>query len=195
MADAHQTQFDGVSSLLSFAGIAIPARARFVAQFVGSTLFTSVTFGLAAGQTVGAMVPALGPPACYVLGSWVGYTWGCAGFWRMWRDRALSCARCYPKVLAHGLFTNFDVEVPRNVSMEVDCKDLGGGGDYCRDGNDKGGSVTMMLLKDWILSGGVGRLSFAMMAAQCCEEDIAEMRRSERQRLVDEYFQRGSDDK
>jgi hypothetical protein len=194
MADAHQTQFDGLSSLLSFAGIAIPARARFVAQFVSSTLFTSVTFGLAAGQTVGAMVPALGPPACYVLGSWIGYTWGCAGFWRTWRERALSCARCYPKVLAHGLFTNFDVEVPRNVRMDVDGKD-GEGNDCRRDDKDEGGPPTMMSLEEWIVAGGVGRLSFAMMAAQCCEEDITEMRRNERQRLVDEYSQRGSDDK
>jgi hypothetical protein len=53
----------------------------------------------------------------------------------------------------------------------------------------------MMSLEDWIVAGGVGRLSFAMMAAQCCEEDITEMRRNERQRLVDEYSQRGSDDK
>ena len=34
-----------------------------------------------------------------------------------------------------------------------------------------------------------------MMAAQCCEEDIAEMQRNERQRLVDEYSQHGSDNK
>ncbi len=194
MADAQQTQFDGLSSLLSFAGIAIPARARFVAQFVGSTLFTSLTIGLAAGQTVGAIVPALGPPACYVLGSWIGYTWGCAGFWRTWRDRALSCARCYPKVLAHGLFANFDVEIPRNVRMDVDGKDRGG--NNCRkDDKDDGGGPATMSLEEWIVAGGVGRLSFAMMAAQCCEEDIAEMRRNERQRLVDEYSQSGLDDR
>jgi hypothetical protein len=78
--------------------------------------------------------------------------------------------------------------------MDVDGKD-GEGNDCRRDDKDEGGPPTMMSLEEWIVAGGVGRLSFAMMAAQCCEEDITEMRRNERQRLVDEYSQRGSDDK
>ena len=114
MSDAHHApSFDGLSSLISFAGFSIPARARFVAQFVGSTLFSSVTVGLVAGQT-GALL-SCGPLIPFIAGSWIGYTWGCVGFWRRARLKAITCARRYPRVLAHGLLIELDVEVPKNV--------------------------------------------------------------------------------
>jgi len=173
MSDAH-SHFDGLSSLISFAGFSIPARARFVAQFVGSTLFSSLTIGLVAGQA-GALLPC-GPLVPCMTGSWIGYTWGCVGFWRRSRDKAIACARRYPKVLAHSLLTNLDVEVPTDLDM----------------GNRRGGDGRegQQTLEGWIQSGGVGRLSYAILAAQSCEEDIVEMQRSERQRLIDEYSEK-----
>ena len=80
-------------------------------------------------------------------------------------------------MLAHNLFANFDVEVPRYVHMDVDGRDCEGG-HCCRDDKDKGGPATMMPLEDWIVAGGVGRLLFVMMAAQCCRQD-AEERKTE----------------
>lgn len=170
MSEVH-SHFDGLSSLISFAGFSIPARARFVAQFVGSTLFSTITIGLVAGQA-GALLPC-GPLLPYMTGSWLGYTLSCVGFWKRSKGKAVACARRYPKVLAHSLLANLDVEVPADLDMNEN-----------RDGRGVEGKQT---LEYWIQSGGMGRLSYAILAAQGCEEDIAEMQKSERQRLIDEY--------
>ena len=71
MVDAG-SNFDGLSSLISFAGFTIPARAKFVAQFVGSSLLSSLTLGLVAGQT-GATFFSFGPLMPFMTGSWIGY--------------------------------------------------------------------------------------------------------------------------
>lgn len=172
MADAH-SHFDGLSSLISFAGFTVPARARFVAKFVGSTLYSSLTIGLVAGQA-GALLPC-GPLIPFMTGSWIGYTWGCVGFWKQSKKKTISFARRYPKVLVHSLLTNFDVEIPADVKVK-----------HQEDGNNE----RDVLLEGWILAGGIGRLSYAILAAQSCEEDINEMQKSERQKLVDEYSEK-----
>ena len=45
-------------------------------------------------------------------------------------------------------------------------------------------------LEQWIKEGGIGRVSYAILAAQSCEEDVQEMYRNERQRIVDRYNNR-----
>ena len=176
MSDDH-SRFDGLSSLISFAGVSIPARARFVAKSLGSTLFSSLTLGLVAGQT-GALL-SCGPLLPFMAGSWLGYTWGMVAFWRQAKTKAINCARRYPKILAHSLLLDFDVEVPKDVSLE-----------RCDGSNEdiKEESYTEQVhMEDWILNGGVGRLSYAVLAAQSCDEDILEMQKNERQKLVDSY--------
>lgn len=42
-------------------------------------------------------------------------------------------------------------------------------------------------MEEWVTCGGVGRLSYAILAAQSCEEDIVEMQKNERQKLVNQY--------
>ena len=51
----------------------------------------------------------------------------------------------------------------------------------------KNAESSRMTLEDWIIEGGIGRLSYAILAAQSCEEDINEMHRSERQKIVNKY--------
>jgi hypothetical protein len=84
--------------------------------------------------------------------------------------KATNCARRYPKVLAHSLLTDFDVEVPTSVRLESAQES------YPSD------KVSM---EEWINEGGVGRLSYAVLAAQSCDEDIIEMQKGERQRIVE----------
>jgi hypothetical protein len=55
------------------------------------------------------------------------------------------------------------------------------------DGSSVEGSVS---LEQWIVQGGIGRTSYAILAAQSCEEDVQELHRSERQRIVDKYNNR-----
>mmetsp|Transcript_12248 Transcript_12248/g.17086 ORF Transcript_12248/g.17086 Transcript_12248/m.17086 type:complete len:190 (-) Transcript_12248:285-854(-) len=180
MADAHRS-FDGLTSLITFTGFAIPARARFVAQFLGSTVYTSITFGLVAGQA-GAML-SCGPLIPFMAGSWFGYTYGCVGFWKLTKSKALSYARNYPKVVAHSLQTNFDMEVPKHVAMESSIKE---------EEDDKQLKAKVpapgQSLEQWISKGGIKRLSYAILAAQGCEEEIVEMQKKQKQKLVDEYF-------
>jgi hypothetical protein len=166
---------DGLTSLGSFAGFTIPARARFVGQFLGHAIFSSLTVGLVAGQT-GAAVLSCGPLVPFLCGSWAGYTWGCLGFWKQSRAKALDCARRYPKVMAHGLtflcpakHSPPPVETTQGSATEL------------RDKNE--GKV----LEEWIFAGGIGRISYAILAAQSCEEDIFEMQRKKRQELIDGY--------
>ena len=170
MSDDH-SRFDGLSSLISFTGVSVPARARFVAKCLGSTLFSSLTLGLVAGQS-GALL-SCGPLIPFLAGSWAGYTWGIVSFWRQAKTKATNCARRYPKILAHSLLTDFDVEIPTNVSLESTSQES-----YPSD------KVSM---EAWINDGGVGRLSHAVLAAQSCDEDIIEMQKGERQRIVEAY--------
>lgn len=95
-----QHNFDGLASLIAFTGFTVPARARFVAQFIGSSLYSSITCGLVAGQA-GAMV-SCGPLIPFMAGSWFGYTWGAIGFWKQAQKKAFTCARRYPRILAHS---------------------------------------------------------------------------------------------
>lgn len=172
----HTSNFDGLSSLISFAGFTIPARAKFVAQFVGSSLLSSITLGLVAGQT-GATFFTCGPLIPFMAGSWIGYTWGCVGFWRQSKQQMLECARRYPDILAHSLVTNMSIVPPINHVM--------------LDSNSEGEtSEGTSSLEDWIVQGGIGRISYAILAAQSCEEDVQDMHKSERQRIVDKYNNR-----
>jgi hypothetical protein len=175
MAD-HTSNFDGLSSLISFAGFTIPARAKFVAQFVGSSLLSSLTLGLVAGQA-GATFLSAGPLIPFMTGSWIGYTWGCIGFWRQSKRQMLECAKRYPEILVHSLVTKMSIMPPNHLVFD-------GGSETNRSSE---GSVS---LEEWIVQGGIGRTSYAILAAQSCEEDVQELHRSERQRIIDKYNNR-----
>mmetsp|Transcript_28032 Transcript_28032/g.62397 ORF Transcript_28032/g.62397 Transcript_28032/m.62397 type:complete len:192 (+) Transcript_28032:219-794(+) len=175
---------DGLSSLISFTGLSIPARARFVAQCIGTAIYSSLTVGLVAGQT-GAVLPC-GPLVPFVTGSFLGYAWGCVGFWRISRKKAINCARRYPKILAHEMLTHFDIEVPENVDVSRQQQEACGR-EVAVVTNNRFDSQKDMTMEQWIQSGGVGRLSYAILATQGCEEDISDMQKNERQVLVEEY--------
>lgn len=169
---------DGLASLVSFAGITVPSRARFIGQSLASTALPSVTLGLVCGQ-VGAVCPAVGPLVPYLVGSWIGFSWGCIGFWRRIKSQALNYAARYPKILAHSLSVTHNVEIPREVMLMKD------DGTDRREGVD-GTTGKNGRLERWISTGGLGRLSFAILAAQDCREDVEEMQKEERQRIMEE---------
>jgi hypothetical protein len=162
-------RFEGLSSLIAFAGVNIPARARFVTRFVASTLYTSLTLGLVAGQA-GALM-SCGPLVPFMTGSWLGYTWGCVGFWRQAKKSAMTCARRHPSIMSHALLTEFDIEVPTHVVI-----------DKTEEKDTKG----ITTLEEWITQGGMSRLSYAVLAAQSCQEDILELQKNQRQKLIED---------
>ena len=86
----------------------------------------------------------------------------------------MTYAKKYPKILAHSLCTNMLVVPPKDLALGAN------------ETNDKSAD-SKMTLDEWIIEGGIGRLSYAILAAQSCEEDINKMHQNERQKLVDKY--------
>ena len=185
MTDSSSSNFDGLTSLIAFAGFTVPARARFAGQFIGQTLFTSLTFGLVAGQTSATLL-SCGPLVPFMCGSWLGYTYGCLGFWKQSRSKALDYARRYPKVMAHGM-SMFNCPVNTNPPKAATIESTASTTPTTTtlEENEEGRA-----LEEWILAGGIGRISYAIFATQACEEDILEMQRRKRQQLVDGYADR-----
>ena len=91
----------------------------------------------------------------------------------------MTYAKKYPKILAHSLITNMLVVPPTDLALESNNSGANEMSDKSFDGR--------MTLDEWIIEGGIGRLSYAILAAQSCEEDINEMHKNERQKLVDKY--------
>jgi hypothetical protein len=90
----------------------------------------------------------------------------------------LECARRYPEILAHSLVTNMSVMPPDYLVSDGRMDDKPSSNDDC------------VTLDEWLIQGGIGRTSYAILAAQSCEEDVQELQRNERQRIVDKYNHR-----
>ena len=90
----------------------------------------------------------------------------------------MTYAKSYPKILAHSLCTNMLLVPPKDLALD-------GSSDV--NGTTIKSTDRKMTLEEWIVEGGIGRLSYAILAAQSCEEDIQEMHKTERQKIVDKY--------
>ena len=158
MEDSH---FDGLSSLVRLSGAQVPARARFVGEALLSASFSSITLGLVCGQVGSILMTTTGPLVPFLIGSWAGYSFGLMSYWKSsvkWCD---TCAQRYPKLLIHALRTQ-----PHIVEQPPADEER---------------------LVDWVKQGSLGRLSMCILAAQACRNDVEEIERAERQRLMEQY--------
>ena len=132
--------------------------------------FASITLGLVCGQAGAIAMAPVGPLVPFLIGSCAGYSFGLFSYWKSsvnWCDRV---AQRYPTLLIHALRTNpHAVEVPPLDASEGK-------------------------LETWIKQGSLGRLSLCVLAAQACRNDVEEIERNERQRLMDEYQAQTEDD-
>lgn len=163
MEDEH---FDGLSSLVRMSGAHVPSRARFVGEALLSASLSSITLGLVCGQAGAMLMTTTGPLVPFMLGSWAGYTFGLAAYWKSavtWCDNV---AQRYPTLLIHAIKTQrpYGIQTPPSSAVHDEGK-----------------------LQDWVKSGGLGRWSMCIVAAQACRSDVEEIERSERQRLMEEY--------
>jgi hypothetical protein len=165
MEDSHM---EGLSSLVRLSGANVPARARFVGEAVIQSSLTSITLGLVCGQAGALFMTTTGPLVPFLVGSWTGYTVGLMIYWHGAKRLAITYAQRYPTLLAHALSTERLVEVPKTVIQE--------------DNPEK--------LEQWIVEGGLPRLSMSILAAQSCRNDVEELERQERQRLMEEHQER-----
>jgi hypothetical protein len=194
----EDTPLDGLSSLVRLAGHNVPARARFIGEALMTSTLTSLTLGLSCGM-VGASFLSAGPLIPFLFGSWTGYTLGLVNHWRISTMRANKFARQYPSLMAHALMIERGIVVPRNVVRVSE-------GFLQRDNDDHdvendeeavettavaistkpaGGDTTT--LEEWIHQGGLGRVTWSVLAAQSCVPDVEDLQRQQRQKLMDEH--------
>jgi len=154
---------------VKLSGATVPARARFVAETLLSATLSSLTLGLVCGQ-VGALCSDVGPLVPFLVGSWTGYTFGLVSQWWHSKRTVLHYAEKYPQLLRHSLVEDAYVkDVPKITS------------------SDSGNSGQN--LKQWILDGGIGRMSWSILAAGNCHGSVEELIEKERQRMVDEHHE------
>jgi hypothetical protein len=193
---------EGLSSLIQLSGVTVPARARFVGEALVSSTLSSLTLGLSCGL-FGAMVSPFGPLLPFLCGAWSGYTLGLIGHWRSSQRLALDYARLYPTLMAHALGSTQRgiVIVPRSV-MQASEQVLLIMGQNEVDTSITTTSTTTAItttsstnptpsssptLEEWIQQGGVGRLSWSILAAQSCRADVEELERQRRQTLMEQH--------
>jgi hypothetical protein len=152
---------EDIKAFLSLGGI--DARAQFVARFFGMTAVTSTTFGLVAGN-FGAFLPC-GPLLPFLCGSVSGYLVGVCGFWRAEKMRALEYADMYPNIMEHVLATEFSHVAERIGLLQSGRAPMG----------------------EWVRTGGTGRMSWAILAAQSCKCSVQQLHEDRLQKLIDAY--------
>lgn len=178
----EDTDLGGLSSLVRLSGVNVPARARFIGEALVSSTLTSMTFGLCSGMLGSTL--ACGPLVPFLVGSWMGYSAGLIRYWQttVWKTHIY--AQQYPSIMAHALATgSTNIEVPRHViqASEERLLSLTLSEEEYPAKHDAG------TLEDWIREGGLGRLTWSVLAAQSCRSDIEELQRKRRERLIEEH--------
>ena len=172
----------GLSSIVRMAGANVPARARFSAETLVSATFSSITFGMLSGALGSVVVPAaVGPLIPFLVGSSVGYSFGLYQMWANSKRRMLWYAKQYPSLLAHSLRTEHHIIVPSSVVKATQENE------HHREEfeSSKTEGAPSPTLDQWIIDGGLGLVTWSVLAAQECREDAEAIQKQQRQIIVD----------
>ena len=201
MADDDDHLGSGLSSFVRMTGTNVPARARFTGEAIVSATFSSLTFGMFSGGLGAVLAPiSVGPLVPFMVGSAVGYSFGLYQMWANCKRRMLWYARQYPVLLAHSLRIEQHIIVPSSIIkttkelVEAQRNEEGEEyqmGDFTTQKASEGGPNTM---DQWILAGGLGRITWAILAAQECSQDAVAIQKQQRQNIVDSFDNNGGDD-
>lgn len=180
--------FEGIASLVRLAGFNLPERARFAGGAIITSSMTALTVGFVCGQIGGVFfLNSLGPLVPFLCGSWAGFSFGLMHYWSSAKTLAINCAKRYPAVLAHALQLEWDMVVPQEVvrnSVQLTTKTT----NYSYETAEK--PATISTLDQWILQGGLSRISLAVLSAQGCQSGAAELMQAERQLLFEQQQER-----
>ena len=195
----------GLGSILKFTGTNVPARARFIGEaFVSATLF-SVTMGLCCGVVGATVFPmTCGPLVPFLAGSSVGYSFGLWEHWSSCKRNMIFYSRHYPRLLAHALWTEHKLIVPRSV-MQASQEQLK---QMEEDGGEGAATSSMrrnptisyepnksgIPLDQWVFQGGLARMTWSILAAQQCRPDVIAIEEKKREQLVESILQEGGED-
>jgi hypothetical protein len=187
-SSSAEEKVDGLSGLLTLVGI-VPARARFVRGAVAISLLSSLSLGLSFGMMGAAFLPT-GPFIPFLMGSWMGHTFGLYHHYRSSKNDAMKFARNFPSIMAHAMRTEFGVIVPQSVVKATE--------ERCQQCNGKvdGETTTTvettttcansynMMMDQWIQRKGYKMVGFAILSLPQCTEDVEEILRRERENLI-----------
>ena len=201
MSDDDDHLGSGLSSFVRMTGTNVPARARFTGEAIVSATFSSLTFGMFSGGFGAVLFPiSVGPLIPFMVGSAVGYSFGLYQMWAGSKRRMLWYAKQYPVLLAHSLRIEQHIIVPPSIikATEELAETQRGEegeeyqmGDFATHKTSEGGPITM---DQWILRGGLGRMTWAILAAQECSEDAVAIQKQQRQKIVDSFCSNGDND-
>ncbi|KAG7337638.1 hypothetical protein IV203_030983 [Nitzschia inconspicua] len=184
-SSSPEEKIGALDGLLTLIGI-VPARARFIGGAVASSLLSSLSLGLSFGMMGAAFLPT-GPLIPFLMGSWVGHTFGLYHHYRQSRNDALTVARNFPSILAHAMWTEFGVIVPSDVvsATEERCHQHSGKVDkqIAQDIAKKNAAM----MDQWIQLQGYKMVGFAILSVPQCAENIEEIQRQERNNLVQDH--------
>ena len=195
----------GLGSILKFTGSNVPARARFIGQaFVSGSLF-SVTIGLYSGA-IGAVVFPMtcGPLVPFLIGSSVGYSFGLWEHWATCKRNMVHYSRHYPRLLAHALWTEHKLIVPRSVlqASQDQLKQMEEDEEVASNSNMRRRyppvtftpNNTGIPMDQWVFQGGLARMTWSMLAAQQCHPDVVAIEEKKREQLVESILQETIED-
>ncbi|CAB9510860.1 expressed unknown protein [Seminavis robusta] len=185
----------GLGTILRFTGSNVPSRALYIGEaFVSASLF-SVTIGLCFGSVGAVIFPnTCGPLVPFLTGSSIGYTFGLYEHYSSVKRNMLVHARHYPTLLAHAMWSEHKRVVPKSV-MEASRQQEE------EDNPQESSNVTTsppllyqpevenVPLDQWVFLGGLGRLTWSMLASQNCKANVTAIEEQKRQRLVDSILQ------
>lgn len=182
----------GLSSFVRMAGANVPARARFTGEALVSAAFASISFGMFSGGLGAVVAPAtIGPLIPFLVGSSIGYTFGLYQMWSNSKRRMLWYAKEYPALLAHSLRTEYHIIVPSSVvkatqeiAKQSDEDEAFQMNHFKSRKTPEGGPTT---LDQWILGGGLGLVTWSLLAAQECRDDAESIQKQQRQTIVENF--------
>jgi len=203
MSDEEEGHLSGLSSLVRLSGVNVPARAQFLGETLVSATISSLTVGLTAGLSGAVFFPAtVGPLVPALVGLGVGYNFGLYSMWASSKRRMMWFAQQYPTVLAHALRTENQIIVPASIvrasqerihtleaaieeedSNVQEVHQSGGYNSHLIVTNHDG----PLTLDQWIVKGGLARVTWAVVAAQSCQGDVRAIQNQQRQKIVDNF--------
>lgn len=190
----------GLGTILRFTGTNVPARARYIGEaFVSASLF-SVTVGLCCGAVGATLFPiSCGPLIPFLAGSGVGYSFGLWDHYSTVKRNMRFYAHHYPTLLVHALWTEFQLIVPKSVidqsrkqllreeeeQQQNEMSALPHASKLPAPPVTNQPHLDNMPLDQWVFSGGLGRLSWSMLASQNCRSNVTTIETQKRHRIVE----------
>jgi hypothetical protein len=139
---------------------------------------------------MGAAFLPTGPLIPFLMGSWMGHTFGLYHHYRSSKNDAMKLARNFPSILAHAMWTEFGVIVPPSVvrATEERCQHCDGKVDgetptttetttICANSNN-------VMMDQWIQRKGYKMVGFAILSLPQCTDDVKEVHRRKRENLI-----------